>query len=200
VEWFLGTHFPWLLSHDKVSVHLSQIGFATHLNKENTIHKRNITPDTTPYRSGLQIDAIPESDEDNKDPALLELKQKYRSIIGSIGWFAHSTRPNLVASHYFLAAYSDKPLHSHCNTLLYVLHYIHSTINYGRLFTSKETAPLNAFMHFPTSSDMEAYHDAIPHKEGRHHHLSTYSDACWGLQLGIAMHEGIQLPPFKFVV
>jgi hypothetical protein len=74
VEWFLCTHFQWLVSHEKVSVHLSQIGFGTHLVKENNVHKRNITPDATPYRSSLPIDAIPESDKDNKDPALIECK------------------------------------------------------------------------------------------------------------------------------
>jgi hypothetical protein len=104
--------------HDKVSIHLSQTGFATHIVKENSVRKRNITPDVTPYCFGLTIDAIPESYEEDKDPTLLECQRKYQSIVGSIGWLAHSTHPNLTASHSFLAAYSNKPLPSHWNAVL----------------------------------------------------------------------------------
>jgi hypothetical protein len=53
-------------------------------------------------------------------------------------------------------------------------------------------------MSFPPPSDTEAYTDAIPLTSHQHHRLSTYSDACWGSQLGNAIREGIQLPLFKF--
>jgi hypothetical protein len=72
VEWFLGTHFQWLVTPDTVKVHLSQTGFASHLVEDNNIHLRNITPDATPYRSGLPIDACPESDEDETHPTSVE--------------------------------------------------------------------------------------------------------------------------------
>jgi hypothetical protein len=62
VEWFLGTHFQWLVTPDAMKVHLSQTGFVSHLVEDNDIHLRNITPDATPYRSDLPIDACPESD------------------------------------------------------------------------------------------------------------------------------------------
>jgi hypothetical protein len=45
-------------------------------------------------------------------------------------------------------------------------------IDYGISFTSKETALLHAFMHFPASSDTKAYHDAIPPKDSQHHIVS----------------------------
>jgi hypothetical protein len=198
VEWFLGTHFQWLVSPDQVSVHLSQIGFATHLVEENNVYERNITPDATPYRSGLLIDAIPESEEDNKDPALIECKWKYQSVVGSIGWLAHSTHPDLAACHHFLTTHPNKPVRSHWNATLYVLHYIHSTIDYGILFISKETALLHAFMHFPAFSDMEVYHNTTSSKDSQHHHLTTYSDPCWGSQLGNSVREGIHLTLFTF--
>ncbi len=53
-------------------------------------------------------------------------------------------------------------------------------------------------MHFPHSSKTEAYHDAIPPKDGQHHCLTAYSNVCWGSQLTNAVQEGMQLPLFKF--
>ena len=119
-------------------------------------------------------------------------------MVGSIGWLAQSTRPDLSPSHSFLSSYNNKPSKSHWNAALYVLHYIHSTIDYGFTFTSKTQLPLHTFMSFPPSSDTEAYTDAIPPTPAQHHRLSTYSDACWGSQLGNAIRKGIQLPLFKF--
>ncbi len=88
VEWFLGTHFQWMVSPDLVQVYLSQTGFASHLVEDNNVHLRNVTPDATPYRSGLPIDACPESDEDETSNTFIECKKKYQSIVGSIGWLA----------------------------------------------------------------------------------------------------------------
>ncbi len=53
-------------------------------------------------------------------------------------------------------------------------------------------------MSFPPSTNMEAYTNALPPQPHPHHCLTTYSDACWGSQLGNAVCEGIQLPLFKF--
>jgi hypothetical protein len=60
VEWFLGIHFQWKITPSIVQVHLSQTGFASQLVEDHNTHTRQITPDATPYRSGLPIDAIPE--------------------------------------------------------------------------------------------------------------------------------------------
>jgi hypothetical protein len=198
MEWLLGMHFQWMVTPDKVKVHLSQTGIALHLVEDNSIHLRNITPDATPYRAGLPIDACLESDKDKKFPMLIKCKQKYQSIMGSIGWLAQTTRPDLAPSHSFLSAYSNKPSHSHLNAALYVLHYIHSTIDYSFTFSSKATVPLHTNMLFPYHYDTEAYEDAVPPKPGNHHRLTTYSNACWGLQIGNAIQAGIQLPLFKF--
>jgi hypothetical protein len=53
-------------------------------------------------------------------------------------------------------------------------------------------------MHFPHFSDTEAYTDALPPKPTHHHRLTTYSNACWGSQIGNAVRDGIQLLLFKF--
>jgi hypothetical protein len=153
VEWFLGTHFQWLLTPDRVKVHVSQTRFATHLVEENNIHLQIVTPDATPYCSGLPINAMPESDKDEESPRFQEHKQKYQSVVGSIGWLAQNTHLDLAPLHSFLSTHSNKSSRSHWNAALYMLHYVHLTINYGISFTSTEKAPLHAYMHFPHSLD-----------------------------------------------
>jgi hypothetical protein len=74
VEWFLGTHFQWLLTPDRVKVHLSRTGFAAHLVEENNVHLQNVTPDATPNCSCLLINTIPESDKDEESPTFQECK------------------------------------------------------------------------------------------------------------------------------
>ncbi len=118
--------------------------------------------------------------------------------MGCIGWLAQSTRPDLTLSHSFLLAYNNKPSQSHMNVTLYMLHYIHSTIDYGFSFTSKVKTPLHTYMSFPHKSDTESYADAIPPRLSNHHRLTTYRHACWGSQIRNAIREGIHLPLFKF--
>ena len=156
-----------------VKVHLSQTGFASHLVEENNIHHGNITPDTTPYRSGLPIDACPKSDEGKESPGFLECKRKYQSIVGSIRWLAQSTCANLAPLHLFLSAYNNKPSRSHMNVALYVLHYILLTIDYGFTFTSELKATLHTYMSFLYPLDTEAYNNTLPPKLGNHHRLTT---------------------------
>jgi hypothetical protein len=110
-----------------VKVHLSQTGFASHLVEDNNVHHRNIT-------LGASIAAYPKSNKDEESPTFLEKRYKYQSIVDSIGWLAQSTRSDLAPSHSFLPAYKNKPSQSHLNAALYVLHYIHSTINYRFTF------------------------------------------------------------------
>ncbi len=81
---------------------------------------------------------------------------------------------------------------------LYIIHYIHSTHDYGISFTSNNVAPMHSYVHFPSSSDTEAYDNAVPPKLGSSNTLSAYSDACWGSQSGSLMADGTLLPLFKF--
>jgi hypothetical protein len=55
-------------------------------------------------------------------------------------------------------------------------------------------------MFYPHAYNIEAYSDAISPKHHQHCRLTTYSDACWGSQLGNAVREGIQMPLFKFQI
>ncbi len=52
-------------------------------------------------------------------------------------------------------------------------------------------------MHFPDSSDVEAYTDAKPPSPSHLSPLTSYSNACWGSQIGSAVRDGTLLPLFK---
>jgi hypothetical protein len=198
VEWFLGVHFAWRITPSSVSVHLNQSGFASNLVESFFQDSRNVTPTATPYRSGVPIDSIAPSTDDDNSPAQLRRTAAYQSLIGSIGWLSCSTRPDLSAVHSFLASYSNKPSVGHMKAALYALHYIHSTHDYGISFTSDSVAPMHCYIHFPPTTDVEAYTDALPPTSSTSSTLSSYSDACWGSQIGNAVADGTLLPLFKF--
>jgi len=84
---------------------------------------------------------------------------------------------------------------------LYVLHYLHSTHDYGISFTSDSVAPMHSYIHFPPPTDVEAYTNALPLTLTNSSTLSSYlvySDACWGSQIGNAVADGTLLALFKF--
>ena len=198
VEWFLGVHFSWRVLPDSVSVHMNQSGFAANLVESFFRDSRDQTHTATPYRSGIPIDAISPSTDPGDSPAQTRRKEAYQSLVGSIGWLAMSTRPDIAAVHSFLASYSNKPAPGHMKAALYALHYIHSTFDYGISFTSDTLSPMHSYIHHPPSTDVEAYNDAIPPQPSTLPTISAYSDACWGSQIGNAVAEGTLLPLFKF--
>ena len=149
VEWFLGIHFAWRITPSSVSVHLNQSGFASNLVESFFQDSCNITPTATPYRSGIPIDSIAPSTDDDDSPAQLRRTAAYQSLIGSIGWLSCSTRCDLSAVHSFLASYSNKPSSGHMKAALYALHYIHSTHDYGISFTSDSVVcRFHAILHY----------------------------------------------------
>ncbi len=91
VEWFLGIHFAWRITSDSVLVHLNQSGFTANLVESFFQASRNVTPTATSYRSGVPIDSIASSTDDDDSPAQLQRTAAYQSLIGSIGWLSTST-------------------------------------------------------------------------------------------------------------
>jgi hypothetical protein len=77
---------------------------------------------------------------------------------------------------------------------LHVLHYIHSTHDHSIHYTSSATDPVHTFVHFPDSLDIKAYTDAKPLSPSHSSPLTSYSDACWGSQIGSAVRDGTLLP------
>jgi hypothetical protein len=80
---------------------------------------------------------------------------------------------------------------------IYALHYIHSTYKYGITFTSDDVGPMHLYIHYPPSTNVEAYTDAIPPKLSNSNTILAYSNACWLSQIGNAVTEGTLLPLFK---
>ena len=200
VNWFLEVHFSCRITPLAVTVHLNQSGFASNLIESFHLSDQNQTPTATPYCSGIPINVVALSSEDDNSPALKRQKQKeaYQSLIKSIGWLAHSTRPDLLTFHSFLASYSNKPSTVHMKAALHALHYIHSTHDYKILYTSESIAPMHSYIHYPHLTDVEAYQDATPPKPHDSSALTSYSNACWGSQIGNAVAGGTLLPLFKF--
>jgi hypothetical protein len=85
VEWFLGIHFARSITSTSVSVHLNQSGFASNLVECFFHDSRNVTSTAMPYRSGIPIDAIALSTDDDDSPAQLCRTAACQSLIGSIG-------------------------------------------------------------------------------------------------------------------
>ncbi len=152
-------------------------------------------PNATPYWSGIPMDAFAPLLEDKDFPALKQCKDAYQSLIGSIGWLAHSTHADLSTVHSILSAYSNKPSTGHMKAALYALHYIHSTHD---SFTSDNISEMHSFIHFPPASDVEAYWDALAPRHANLLTLLSYSNACWDSQIGNAIANETLLPLFKF--
>jgi hypothetical protein len=198
VEWFLGIHFSWCITSSLVAIHLNQSGFATNLIKSFARQARDKTPTATPYCSGVLIDSIAPSINADASPVQIRRKDAYQSLIGCIGWLLSTTHPDLAAAHFFLSSYTNEPASGHMKAVLYVLHYIHSTHDYGISFTSNNVALMHSYIHYPPSSDAEAYKDAIPSAKLFANTLTAYSNACWGSKLGSSVADSTLLLLFKF--
>jgi hypothetical protein len=197
VEWFLGIHFSWRFTSSRVDVHLNQTGFAANLVELFCQDSWDPTPMAIPYWSGVPIDSITPSPDVDDSPSQLRQTEAYQSLIGSTGWLATATQPDLAPVHSFLSSYNSKPSSGHMKAALHALHYIHSTHDFGIHFASLATDPVHTFVHFPDSSDVEAYTDAKPPSPSHQSPLTSYSDACWGSQIGSAVRDGTLLPLFK---
>jgi hypothetical protein len=131
-------------------------------------------------------------------PLNFDVQTHIRNLVGSIGWLADATRPNIAPVHSFLSSYSNKPALGYMKAALYALYYVHSNYDYGIPSTSSITSPIHTYIHFLTPLDVEAYTDAIPPSQTNCAPLTAYSDACWGSQIGSAVRDGTLLPLFKF--
>jgi hypothetical protein len=108
VEWFLCIHFSWRIAKSTVDVHMNQSGFAANLVEQFCRDKWEHTPDATPYQSGVPIDLIAPSTDADNFPAQLQHTDAYQSLVGSIGWLAGATCPDIapviLSSHHALTS------------------------------------------------------------------------------------------------
>ena len=197
VDWFLGTAFTWKRHPDgNLSVHLSQSAFTDFTAHRFGVSKYNQTPAMTPYRSGLPIDAIPPPVAN--DPDQPRRTKVYQSVVGCINWLATCTRPDISPCLTFLASYSHQPSYQHYKSAIHALKYLYSTCDYGISFHSDASNTLQAFNHFPSHHDKEAYTDATPPAPGDCSRLTAFSDACWGGQFNNTVPDNTPIELFKF--
>jgi hypothetical protein len=147
VEWFLGIHFSWRFTPSSVLVHLIQSGFAANLVVSIFCETGDPTPMATPYCSGILIDSIAPSTDNDASPAQICHKDAYQSLISSIGWLAMSAQPDLSVVYSFLSLYSNKLAASDMKAALYALHYIHFMHGYGCSSTHHLCVGLNGWSH-----------------------------------------------------
>lgn len=197
VDFFLGSAFTWTKHNDgNLSVHMCQSAFTDFTAHRFGVDKYNLTPNMTPYRSGLPIDSIPPPASD--DPDLARRTKVYQRIVGSINWLATCTRPDVAPVLTFLATYTNSPSQQHYKAAVHALKYIVSTAEYGISFHSDACQTLQAFNHFPHHHDKEAYSDATPPAPSECQNLTAFSDACWGGQFGNSIPDGTPMELFKF--
>jgi hypothetical protein len=174
VSLFLGIEFTWVHHTDgHVSVTLTQQSFSESLGLESA----SISTFTTPYRSGYPIDSVIHIPMDSHDRDTLRLN--YQSLVGSLNWLAHTTRPDLATVVSLLAQHQSNPSPGHLEAARYATRYLANTKNLGIYFTSRKRSTLESFLHFP-----------IPDQ------VMSMSDANWGPQDASQTKTITELPLF----
>jgi hypothetical protein len=94
----------------------------------------------------MPIDSIPNQDISSSKRDQLCLK--YQSLVDSLNWLAHTTRPDLSNVVSLLAQHQGNPSPGHYDAALYVVKYLATTENLGIDFTSVCNSTLESFLHF----------------------------------------------------
>jgi hypothetical protein len=151
VSLFPGIEFHWTHHEDAhLTVHLTQQSFAETL--VESLHFDHLPNSSflTPYRSGLPADSVPHSSMSSQDRDSLWLA--YQSLIGSLNWLAHTTRPDLATIVSLLAQHQSNPSPGHMEATRYAAKYLAHTKTLGIYFTSQRRPILESFLHFPLGS------------------------------------------------
>jgi hypothetical protein len=136
VSHFLGIEFTWrtLIPDGHLEVSLTQQSFIEMLLDSLGIQFTSISTFSSPYQSYLVIDSIPNQEMSSTDRDKLRLK--YQSLVGSLNWLAHTTRPDLSTVVSLLAQHQSMPSPGHYEAALYVSKYLATTRNLGIYFSS----------------------------------------------------------------
>jgi hypothetical protein len=131
----LGIEFQWTHHDDgHVTVVLTQETFAESLIESLGFEGTSGSTFLTPYRSGFLIDSVPREDMSSHDRDKLRLQ--YQSLVSSLNWLAHTTRPDLSTVVLLLAQHQANPSYGHYESARYVVKYLANTKHLGIYFTS----------------------------------------------------------------
>jgi hypothetical protein len=148
VSHFLGIEFAWQFHEDgHLTVNLTQQSFAETLIESLGFESMSLSTFTTSYCSGYPIDFIPheEMSSTHRDSLCLQ----YQSLVGSLNWLAHTTRPDLSTVVSILVQHQRNPSSGHLDAAKYVVKYLANTITLGIYFTSQKHPILETCLHFP---------------------------------------------------
>jgi hypothetical protein len=129
-----------------LSVTLTQHSFTESLLESLQIDRVRQSLFLTPYRSDCCIDSIPH--ETMSAEARNSLRLCYQSLVGSLNWLAHTTRPDIATVVSLLAQHQNEPSTGHMDSALYVANYLASTKTLGIYFTSRRQSNLSHFYIF----------------------------------------------------
>jgi len=159
VTHFLGIEFTWRdLPDGHLSVSLTQQSFVESLLDSLNIPFDSVSLYTSPYRSGIHIDSILPDEMSMEARDCLRLQ--YQSLVGSLNWLPHTTRPDLSSVVPLLAQHQSTPSVGHYEAALYVAKYLATTRTLGLYFTSTRSATLESFLHFPLPQPLLSMSDA----------------------------------------
>jgi hypothetical protein len=159
VSHFLGIKFSWQeLQNGHLSVTLTQQSFMESLLTNLEIPVQPSSSFISPYCSGISIDSIPV--QDMTSPERDKLGLRYQSLVGSLNWLAHTTRPDISTVVSLLAQHQSLPSQGHLDAAIYVAKYLSHTSNLGIYFSSSNRSTLEAFLHFPVQSTVLSMADA----------------------------------------
>jgi len=65
-----------------------------------------------------------------------KLRLQYQSLVGSLNWLAHATRPDLSTVVSLLAQHQSSPFIGHLDAAFYVVNYLSCTKTLGIYFSS----------------------------------------------------------------
>jgi hypothetical protein len=120
VSQFLGIEFTWKWHmNGHLNISLTQESFAETLIDLLGFDSASISTFTTPYRLGLPIDSVPHQNMTSVDRDTLCLQ--YQSLVGSLNWLAHTTRPDLSTVVSLLAQHQSYLSPGHLESAHYVI-------------------------------------------------------------------------------
>jgi hypothetical protein len=159
VSHFLGIEFAWKHHLDgHLSVSLTQQSFI-----DTLLESLDITIDgqsfyTSPYRANCHIDSVPFQEMTAIDRDRLRLR--FQSLVGSLNWLAHTTRPDISTVISLLAQHQSIPSPGHLDAAMYVAKYLATPQTLGIQFSSTRSSTLESFLHFPIAQPLLAMSDA----------------------------------------
>jgi hypothetical protein len=159
VSHFLGIEFTWKFhSNGHLSVSLTQQSIIETLLETLGICIDGVSTYTSPYQASCHIDSIPTQDMSSSNRDHLQLC--FQSLVGSLNWLAHTTRPDLSTVVSLLAQHQSTPLQGHLDSALYVARYLATTQTLGNHFSSTRSTLLESFLHFPVQNSLLSMLDA----------------------------------------